>query len=376
VALRGLTWDHPRGAANLRAAARLPEWSELGMEWHTQPLEGFESASLERLAADYDLLVIDHPHLGAAEESGALRDLADLFARDELDRWRSDTVGASFDSYRLDGSQWALPVDAATQVAAYRPSRLDPAELPATWPEVAELARTRRVALSLAGPHALLGFASICVALGERPGEEPDRFVSEPTAAAALEVMRACGSGPLAETIGDNPIALLERMSGDPSPDGIDYCPLVYGYVGYSGARVRFADVPAGPGGRGSTLGGTGIALSRRCDPTPRLLDFVRWLMSPDAQAGFIPAHEGQPALRAAWTDEAVDRRAHRFYRDTLATIETAWVRPRFDGFIGFQSAASARIREHLVGEADAEHTINLLDAEYRAARRPEGVSP
>ena len=48
----------------------------------------------------------------------------------------------------------------------------------------------------------------------------------------------------------------------------------------------------------GSTLGGTGIGVSRRCQISPALLDHLRWLMSADAQVRFIPAHDGQPSRR------------------------------------------------------------------------------
>ena len=36
-------------------------------------------------------------------------------------RLEAETVGKSFASYRLAGRQWALPIDAATQVQAIRP---------------------------------------------------------------------------------------------------------------------------------------------------------------------------------------------------------------------------------------------------------------
>ncbi len=369
MALKGLTWDHPRGWASLREASRLPEWSDLGLTWQAQPLEGFESASLEALAEEYDLLVIDHPHLGEADSSGALRPLDGLFDPATSSAWRVGTVGASYDSYRLGGRQLALPIDASAQVAAYRRDLVARDQLPATWDEAVVFAGTHRVALSLAGPHALLSFASICVALGERPGGDPERFISRSMALHVLGLMRSLNSA--TEAIDDNPIGLLERMSRDPSPSGISYCPLVFGYVGYSRGRLRFADAPAGAGGgRGSTLGGTGIALSHRCDPTPALLGFLSWLMGDEAQVGFIPRHEGQPASRAAWDDDLVNRAAHGFYHDVLSTVEDAWVRPQYDGFVRFQSAASQVIRAHLCDVIEADRAVESIESDYRRSRK------
>src|SRR3546814_2711890 len=62
---------------------------------------------------------------------------------------------------------------------------------------------------------------------------------------------------------------------------------------------------------------------------SPTLLAHLRWLMSDDAQRGFIPAHDGQPSRRAAWHDPAVNARWGNFYRNTAATLEAAYVRPR-----------------------------------------------
>ena len=49
----------------------------------------------------------------------------------------------------------------------------------------------------------------------------------------------------------------------------------------------------------------------------------------------------GQPGHAAAWEDDAVNRAAADFYRATRQTLEGAWVRPRHDGYMHFQHAAS-----------------------------------
>ncbi|MEV8569552.1 extracellular solute-binding protein [Streptomyces sp. NPDC051322] len=353
----GLTWDHPRGHDALAAAA-----GDL-VHWSVQPLEGFESHPVDELCARYDLVVLDHPHLGEALASGCLRPLDDLFGREELDRWRTGSIGPTMGSYTMHGRQWALPLDAATQVAATRPDLVG--EPPATWDEVQRLARRAPVALSLAGPHAFLTFASIAVALGEEPAADPEVLISDGTGRAVLDLMAAVDALAPAETRALNPIGLLELMS---RTERVAHCPLVYGYVTYAD-RLAFTDAPAArPGGRpGSTLGGTGLAVSSRCTTTPELLDHVRWLMSPSAQREFLPEHNGQPSARAAWTDPAIV--AADFYRRTTATCEQAWVRPRHAGYIGFQAAASAVVRAVLAKETSHRAALDRMRVLHRTSR-------
>ena len=344
---RGLTWDHPRGREALQAA----DFADL--TWDVHPLEGFESSPIEDLAERYDLIVLDHPHLGDALAADCLRPLDELFTPDELAAWSADAVGPSFSSYTVNGHTWALPLDAATQVSARRPDLL--ADAPTTWSDA--LTVDVPTAPSLAGPHAFLSFCSIAVSLGgDLDGEE---FFERPVAVEALAILAELARRAPAAAKDLNPIGLLELMS---STDELAYIPLVYGYVTYS-PRVAFGAPPIETR-MGSTIGGTGIAVTRRSEPTPELLDHLRWLLSPEAQSGFIPEHSGQPSARSAWTDERVDRAAGGFYSQTLGTIERSWVRPRFAGYIPFQSAASAIIREGI----DDAATVDLLATTYRKA--------
>ena len=63
---KALTWDHPRGYNALAAAAAGldPARDGLSIAWDKQPLEGFESHPIADLCARYDLVVLDHPHVG------------------------------------------------------------------------------------------------------------------------------------------------------------------------------------------------------------------------------------------------------------------------------------------------------------------------
>jgi multiple sugar transport system substrate-binding protein len=353
MTFRGLTWDHPRGRDALMAAA--PPGL---LDWDVQPLEGFESHPIADLCARYDLVVLDHPHLGEAVEAGCLRPLDDLFLVEELELWAEQSIGPSWLSYSLADRQWALPLDAATQVLAARADLVG--YVPSTWDEVLSVARSEPTALSLAGPHAFLTFASISVALGEEP------LASKETGLAVFDLMAELDARAPVETRALNPIGLLELMA---TTERLALCPLVYGYVTYSGP-VTFSDAPtATPGGRpGSTVGGTGVAVSVRTEPSPELLDHLRWLMAKDTHCRFVPTHAGQPSARAAWQDERVNADAHGFYRRTARTCEQAWVRPRHAGYIGFQTVASETVRMVLTGDLTPAAGLAQLTDSYRAS--------
>jgi multiple sugar transport system substrate-binding protein len=358
----GLTWDHPRGRNALEAAS-----GELGvgdsLRWEVQSLEGFESAPIDELARRYDLLVLDHPHLGDALASDSIRPLDELFDEEQVRAWSEAAVGPSIASYTLDGRLWALPLDAATQVSVRRRDLV--VDAPQTWDDALALADRGLVATSLAGPHAFLSLCSIAVSLGDDPGRGTSLF-DRGIALRALDLLAGLSANSPEGTDVLNPIGLLDRMRdrGD-----IGYVPLVYGYVNYSSATLAFGPAPAFQGRIGSTVGGTGIAVTRRTEPSAALLAHLRHLLSTEAQTGFIPQHDGQPGLRAAWTDATVDTAARGFYSQTLSTIEASWVRPRVAGYIPFQSAASALVRSAVAGERSSAAALDEIEERFTPLR-------
>jgi len=394
VRLTGLTWDHPRGYLVLDALARTLE-PDVSVRWQRQPLEGFESRPLRTLAHDFDLLVVDHPGLGEAVRDGALLPLDEVFSGQELAGWRAASAGASYDSYVLDGRPWALPLDAAAQVAVARPDLMDPR--PANWTQARQTARDYPATLCLGGPHALLMFSAICVAAGSPPAVAPARpgpagtgsaaadgpFVNETAGTGALAVMADLLAHADRELSQRNPIGVLDAMAESGGPA---YCPLVYGYVTYQrplagepgSSRLAAFDAPAGPGGIGSVLGGTGLAITRSAVELGAAAALIRTLLSDEVQVGLYAEVGGQSSARRAWEHPGADAAGGGFYRATLATVEQAWVRPRFAGYPEFQTVASAVLREGLLaGEPHAGlvRRVNELFAEARcgagAERRP-----
>ena len=150
IRYRGLTWDHPRGFNALAAAAdRLRSEDGIAIDWEKQPLEGFESHPIEDLCSRYDLVVLDHPHVGEAVARECLVALEEVFTSGDVADWSRHTIGPCFRSYRCAGRHWALPLDAATQVMALRPDLT--AERPGSWDDVLECSASMPVALRVTG---------------------------------------------------------------------------------------------------------------------------------------------------------------------------------------------------------------------------------
>ncbi len=358
----------------MAAASKLPDVIDAGLDihWDKQSLEGFESHPIADLCARYDLVVLDHPHVGEAMSGDCLLSLEDVFGAETVAELAKASIGPSLTSYRFAGKHWALPLDAATQVMALRLDLSD--GVPVTWDEVLRLSQqSGKVALSLAGPHACLSFLSIAAAFGEPPAEkDPDILVSENVGQQVYDLMAELAAHSPASVRQKNPIGILGHMV---EHDDVALCPLVYGYVNYSvpqsGKPVAFHNAPrAATGGRpGSTLGGTGIGVSRSAQITSALKAHLLWLMSREAQSGFIPDHDGQPSRRDARQDERVNRQWGDFYRNTADTLEQAYVRPRHDGYVAFQGKASALLKAAFDEHRPASAVLNELQSLYAVSR-------
>ena len=79
-------------------------------------------------------------------------------------------------------------------------------------------------------------------------------------------------------------------------------------------------------------------------------------------QRGPYASGGGQPGHAAAWDDDAVNAATSDFYRATRKTLESAWVRPRHDGYMAFQQAASDRINDGLTGKEAARKVVDDLN--------------
>jgi multiple sugar transport system substrate-binding protein len=81
----------------------------------------------------------------------------------------------------------------------------------------------------------------------------------------------------------------------------------------------------------------------------------------------------GQPGHRAAWIDAEVNRRSNGFFERTLPALDRAWVRPRFDGYLDFQSKAGELLHGYLRLGGDEAAVMMAMNDELLIARRLRG---
>ncbi|EPX75857.1 extracellular solute-binding protein [Salipiger mucosus] len=364
ITLKGMTWDHPRGYDPLAALSR--DWEAehgVSITWDRRSLQDFESYPVLELAKSYDLIIIDHPHVGQITGEACLHPLP------EAPEIAQGSLGRSFESYTWDGKQWAWPVDAAAQVQASRPDLVAPAK---DWLGVMRLAREGKVMIPLRPPHVLMSFYTLCANLGHpcRVGPEGP-FVDRDGGRPALEMLQALAQQVDPACFGMDPIAVLEAMA---DTDDIACSPLIYGYISYSlpdtaRRRVTFHDIPEaapGAGPRGSALGGTGLAVSAFSKHPDEAAAFARHAAGPEVQAGPWAEAGGQAGHRTAWTTPKTDAAAGHFYSGTLATLDAAWMRPRHDGYMPFQQEASERLNAALK-DGGFEAAMDDLDRMFAA---------
>ncbi len=376
--LRGMTWKHDRGLAPLLASAiRFTEQHpEFTIQWEARSLQEFGESSIHVFADRYDLVVIDHPFMGEVAREKCFLPLDEHLMPAKLAELAKDSVGPSYSSYCFEGHQWALPIDAAAQVACCRADLLLSAgfEVPQTWQDVSELAKLRRgfVSLALFPLDALICFFSLCANLGEPPFTKSDTVVGKDIGQQALEELRVLAGYSVEDALSLNPIAMWERMS---SSDDIAYCPLAFGYSnyarkGYRANLLTFSPIPsAGRGPVGATLGGTGLAISRKCRHRDIALAYALWVAGKDCQRAVYVESGGQPASKTVWLDANANRLTNGYFAATLPVLENAWLRPRFDGFERFQVAATVPVREFLKAERSCRDTLERLDQLYATMR-------
>jgi multiple sugar transport system substrate-binding protein len=356
---------------------------DVRIEWRTRSLQDFADFPVQRLAEDYDLLVVDHPFVGFAAADGCLLPLDEHIDAEVLADQAANSVGPSHRSYQYGAHQWALATDAAGHVAAYRPDLIaEIGGLPRTWDEVLALARARQgqeraqVAVPLIPVDAICSFCTLCAAAGEPAFEDPDRVVSRARGLQTLDILRELKEAAHPESLKRNPPRTLDLMS---SSDEIAYVPMLFGYSNYArpGFRpqiVRFTGVPTVDGGasRGGILGGAGLAISAHTKHPEAAAAYAAYVASPDVQRGVYFAGGGQPGHRAAWLDGAVNAASSDFYQDTLAALDHAYLRPRYNGFMAAQERSGELIHAWLADGGSADALLDRLDAVYRESE-PEG---
>lgn len=270
-------------------------------------------------------------------------------------------------------------LDAATQVASYRPDllrALSPA-VPDTFDDVLELGEKARkagkyIVVPACTTDAISLFFTLSANLGYPIPEERDLFVDDSVAAEVLDRLHALIEIAHPRSLEWNPIQVYDFMTS--ACDAV-YCPYGFGYSNYSrvgnSVRLKFTNAPAAAelGCAGTMLGGTGVAISNLSSHPSEAVAYAKWLVSPGHQRGTYFSEGGQPASLAAWADSSVNAMADGFFSGTLQTLQTAYVRPRFDGFVRFFEAAGLQINRCLRGELKDQVLIRWMNDRYATQR-------
>lgn len=377
ISLKGITWNHSRGFTPMVATAQ--RFSELNPSveiiWEKRSLQAFADFSIQELAERFDLLVIDHPWAGFAAKTGSILPLDKYFTKDYLKDQEDNTVGHSYESYSYDGHQWALPIDAATPVAACRPDLLEQhgLALPKTFEDLLKLADEGLVAFAGIPIDVLMNFYTFCCSLGEDPCQQEDRIISGDIGIAALRMYRELASKIHPDNFKRNPIQTYEAMT---LGDDIAYCPFAYGYSnysrkGYARRLLHFHDMISlnGRSNLRSTLGGTGLAISSACKHIEMAVKYAGYVASPFWQQGLFFENGGQPGHLSAWTDVEVNRRSNDFFVNTLPALQRAFLRPRYHGHMFFQDHAGDIVRDYLMKGGAEISVLEKLNSLYVESR-------
>ena len=370
--LKGIAWDHPRGFDPMLATAKefSNKFSEVDIVWDKRPLQAFADKPIENMAFEYDLMVIDHPHVGEASRKNLLSEL-DSFSKfkDKINTLSKNSVGLSHQSYNFNNHQYALAIDAAAPVAAYKVGALD--ELPFTFEQVLKLAEKSLVMWPIKPVDAISCFNTIAANIGHAINSTEHKFIDRGIGITILKMMKKLSSLVPKDCLEMNPINVLDYLS---SNNDRVYCPLLYGYSNYSRKNfrddlIKFTNIPSfdenNNNCKGAQIGGTGLAISKETKNIEIALDYVFWVASEECQKTLYYYSGGQPGHIKAWKDKNINNDCNNFFINTLKTLENAWLRPRFDGYMYFQDVAGTIIHDYLKNDKQADITIDKLIMEF-----------
>lgn len=375
LVLKGISWDHPRGYQPLRAAAEL--WKQqtgVTINWDVRTLQEFGDFPVEKLIDIYDFIIIDHPYMGEASSKNLLVALNKHLSPEFLNVQQQLSVGPSYKSYEYAGNMYALPVDAAAQVAVCRKDIVEklnwtiPAETTDIKKAASNLPSKYCIAVPMCPTDIWCVFLTLC-AQYSNGSFFSSSGVDIDAGQWALNEIREWRSFIHKSSFEMNPIQLLSHMA---SNDEIIYCPFTFGYTNYSrkkavGKIVNFMDVPRYKNNSfTSLLGGAGIAVSQKSHYLKDCLDFIQYIVSPEIQQTVYYQNGGQPALLNAWNNEECNTDSADFFKNTLLTMQRAYVRPQVSNFNVFQEHAANLFHELALNQSDALKGIVLLNNLFR----------
>jgi len=373
--LKGITWDHPRGYQPLQAIASL--WSrQKGVElnWDVRSLRDFGDCPIEQLIGLYDLIIIDHPYVGSASVNKLLVPLDDHLPVEFIQLQRKESLGPGFESYWYADHCWALPIDAAAQVAAYRRDIVEeikwvlPGDIMDLKYAASGLPKGTSIGVPLCPTDIWCVFLSLC-ALYSDGNFFSEKGIDRGTGEWAFDQISSWKVFLHKNSFSMNPIQMLEHMAVH---DDIIYIPYTFGYTNYArkGWRdklIHFCNGPSYMKGRHSSLlGGAGLSISSKTEYLSESLSFMQFALSGTMQKGIYFQEQGQPAHLSAWLDPVNNDSCSGFFSDTLDTMRNAYVRPRHNKFNRFQEMAADHMHKSISNNTGSNKAVTKLNSMYQ----------
>ena len=364
--LTGMTWDHPRGLDSVvNSNDLLQERCGVSINWNVRSLLAFGDQHISEFYENYDLMIIDHPHIPDAVHANAVIAFEDVATKEQLELLERTSVGQSHASYKYQDKHWALAIDTAAQVSAYRPDKADSS--PVFWSDVIAIARTGKLLWPHKPVDAFSTFATLMAQKGA-PLTATKNYIDQKMAQEVLEFMVELSALVPDFCASSNPIDIAERLSEE---EGFSHGICMYGYsnyshIGFRKHRLVYEDVPSFDGqASGSQLGGAGVAISSKSKNVEAAATAAILLSLPEIQATTYGSAGGQPGNLVAWKNGALNDLTLNFFRNTLRTLERAWVRPRVLGWPDVQYQSSLMIHNALTSRRVNANVVSDIASMY-----------
>jgi multiple sugar transport system substrate-binding protein len=225
-----------------------------------------------------------------------------------------------------------------------------------------------------------LNWSMLLAALEANSFTRTDQIAETAPALEAMDLLKRLAERMPASIDKMNPIAMAEHMTRN---DETAYCAFAYSYGNYcrphfNAKPLRYGNLVNLDDGRSlrSIVGGTGMAITRRCQDMETAIDFATFCSSAEIQSGLYTYAGGQPARREAWVDNELDAFNGRFFSGTLRTHEDCLLHPRYDGYVPLQEEAGRPLQDYLKGELSRDTTWEAINQRYRASLPEKGKIP
>ena len=112
------------------------------------------------------------------------------------------------------------------------------------------------------------------------------------------------------------------------------------------------------------------MCIRDRCRHLDIAKAYAEFTGSAAIQNGIYFEAGGQPGHRSVWNNPTHDAHCAGFFSNTLPTLDRAFVRPRYAGYLDFQDTACLHIHEFLRDGGDVGAILDTVNRIYRETRK------